>query len=168
MWHGLAALTPAASRSVPGAVAAAPLAAAFLALLVAHPCAADPRGDQAFYQQLIDMSHRSGYVPTRTFTLVPDENGGGLVADDDPQLQFNLLWLDQHQPGYRVREGGAAFGNVVRSFLKSAWKNYRNANAQRLAGAPDENGAGSLRSRDVDYRLRWSDDEVTIGFEYQY
>lgn len=116
------------------------------------------------------MDPRPGYRPTRSYTVVRDATGDRLVARDDPQLAFNLLWLEQHDPAYRYREGGAAFGKLVRSLLKNAWRNYREDHAQQLAGAPDAEGNGSLErfSEDTDYRLRWSDDEVTIAVEYAF
>lgn len=123
-----------------------------------------------FYQQLIDLEAPRQYVPTRTFTVIRDESGDRLVADDDAQLQFNMLWLRQYEEGYRYREGGAALGRLVRTYLKNAWRNYRSSHAQLLSAAPDENGSGGLGafSTDMEYRLRWSDDEVTLGLEYRY
>lgn len=127
--------------------------------------------DDAFYHQLLKMRTPVGYQPTRTFTIVTDaERGNQLVADDDANLRFNLMWMQQFQPGYRSRQGGSAFGEIFRSYVKSAYKSYRERNAQSLSALPDENGSGrtSAFARDVDYNLKLTDDEVRLKIEYTY
>ena len=128
--------------------------------------------DDAFYHQLLKLPVNDGYRPTRTFTIVADaEHGNRLVADDDSNLRFNLLWMEQFRPGYKNREGGAALGNIVRSYLKTAYKTYRAHNTIGDGMLPDENG--SLRGRpagsgETDYNLRLTDDEVRVKVEYSF
>jgi hypothetical protein len=146
-------------------------AAAFgCATLFAPTTAAGP-AEEPFYHQFLDLKTDNGYRPTRTFTIITDPNHGNrLVAEDDPDLQFNVLWLDQYQDGYKTRDGGSALGYMLREYLKSAYKSYRERNAQRLSALPDEKGNGSITGfeGEMHYRLRWSDDEVKVGVEYNY
>jgi hypothetical protein len=133
-------------------------------------CAAGPAED-AFYHQLLKTETPDGYHPTRTFTIVTDaENGNQLVAEDDPSLRFNLLWMDQYQTGYKSRNGGAAIGELFRSYMKSAYKAYRDRHSQALSALPDENGSMKVRSfsRDVDYRLNWNGNDVRLKVEYSF
>lgn len=133
-------------------------------------CQAAPP-DDAFYHQLLKMRTPEGYQPTRSFTIVTDEdNGNQLVADDDPNLRFNLMWMQQFQPGYKARHGGSAFGAIFRSYVKTAYKSYRDRNAQTMSALPDENGSVKSESftRDIDYNLKLTDDEVRFKVEYSY
>jgi hypothetical protein len=137
---------------------------------VAQTCRAAPP-DDAFYHQLLKMRTPTGYQPTRSFTIVTDaERGNQLVADDDANLRFNLMWMQQFQPGYKARQGGSAVGEIFRSYVKTAYKSYRERNAQAMAAMPDENGSGraSAFTRDVDYNLKLTDDEVRFKVEYTY
>lgn len=161
-----AASFPARSRS---RLAIATLCTAAVCSIAPATEAAPP--DDAFYHQLLKMRTPAGYQPTRTFTIVIDtENGNQLVAEDDAHLRFNLLWMQQFQPGYKARHGGSAFGEIFRSYVKTAYKSYRDSNAQSMAALPDENGSVKSRSfaRDVDYNLKVTDDEVRFKVEYSY
>ena len=137
---------------------------------LSQSCHSAPR-DDAFYHQLLKMRTPDGYQPTRSFTIVTDaERGNQLVADDDPNLRFNLMWMQQFQPGYKSRQGGSAFGEIFRSYVKSAYKSYRERNAQAMSAMPDENGSGkaSAFTRDIDYNLKLTDDELRFKVEYTY
>lgn len=153
-----------------------PLQALYIAATLAaglglsQTCHAAPP-DDAFYHQLLKMRTPEGYQPTRNFTIVTDaERGNQLVADDDANLRFNLMWMQQFQPGYRARHGGSAFGEIFRSYVKGAYKSYRERNAQAMSAMPDENGSGrtSAFTRDIDYNLKLTDDEVRFKVEYTY
>jgi len=138
-------------------------------LALGHAHAAPPQ--EAFYQQLLKTPVQHGYQPTRTFTIITDEeHGNQLVAVDDPDLRFNMLWMQQYQPGYKVRNGGAALGEVLRDYLRSAYKSFRERNAQTFSRLPDENG--SLRvhtfSNDVEYHLNWNGRDMKLGIEYDF
>lgn len=133
-----------------------------------------PQND-AFYHQLLKLPDDKGYLPTRSFTVIVDtEHGNQLVAEDDPNLRFNLLWMEQFKAGYRVSRGGSAFGELFRSYIKTAYKAYRERNAQSMAAMPDENG--SLHAKDnannfidaMDYNLKVTGDEVRFKIEYNY
>lgn len=167
--------TSAARRQMPMAplcTAASLCTAAMLTVALGLPqtCKA-AKPDDAFYQQLLKMRTPVGYQPTRNFTIVTDEeHGNQLVADDDANLRFNLMWMQQFQPGYKARQGGSAFGEIFRSYVKTAYKSYRERNAQAMAAMPDENGSGKAAAftRDVDYNLKLTDDEVRFKVEYTY
>jgi len=132
--------------------------------------AAPVRCEDAFYHQLLKARDTSGYQPTRSFTIVTDAgHGDQRVAEDDPDLRFNLLWMQQYQPGYRSRNGGAALGQIVRGYLRAAYKSYRAQNAQALSGLPDENGL--LRAHpasEVDYHINWDGGDFKVGVEYSF
>ena len=132
-------------------------------------CQAGPK-EEPFYHQLIDLKDRDGYQPTRTFTIVTDaEHGNQLVAEDDPDLRFNLMWMDRYQPGYKERKGGAAIGQIFRSYAKSLYKSYRANHNGESNVLPDGEGRGSVGyTTDMDYDLRISGDEVKVGFKYTY
>ncbi|MDB6060634.1 MAG: hypothetical protein JWM78_737 [Verrucomicrobiaceae bacterium] len=154
--------------------------AAALAIYGIAPCQADsfsssisakPK-DDAFYHQLLKLPESKGYQPTRTFTIVTDaEHGNRLVAEDDPNLRFNLLWMEQFRPGYQSKSGGSALGEVFRSYVKTAYKAYRSRNAQGSNMLPDENG--SLRSKssysgEMDYNVKVSGDEIRLKAQYSF
>lgn len=129
----------------------------------------------AFYHQLLKLPDDTGYQPTRTLTIIVDtERGNQLVAADDPNLRFNMLWMEQFKPGYRSTRGGSAVGELFRSYVKAAYKAYRNQNAQSLRALPDENG--SIHRKEsatnfidaMDYNLRVTDDEVRFKVQYTY
>jgi hypothetical protein len=131
--------------------------------------------DDAFYRQLLKLPDSHGYLPTRSFTIIVDtEHGNQLVAQDDSNLRFNLLWMQQFQPGYRSNRGGSAFGEIFRSYLKSAYKSFREHNAQSMSALPDENG--SIHARQdaanfidaMDYNFKVTGDEVRFKVEYNY
>lgn len=144
----------------------------------AHSGSADTltsAANDAFYHQLLKLPEDRGYLPTRSFTIIVDtEHGNQLVAEDDANLRFNLLWMEQFRPGYRSTRGGSAFGELFRSYLKTAYKAYREHNAQSMAALPDENG--SIRGKDLadhfinamDYNLKITGDEVRFKIQYNY
>ncbi len=141
----------------------------FAGLALAPCCNAG--SDDAFYHQLLKTQAPNGYQPTRTFTIVTDtEHGNQLVAEDDPDLQFNQLWLQQYKTGYRARQGGAAIGELFRSYVKTAYKSFRDRHAQSLSALPDENGSVKVRSFSdaVDYRLNFNGGDVKVGVQYSF
>lgn len=139
-------------------------------LIFVYPAQADS-SDAEFYHQLLKIPAVTGYQPTRNFTIVIDtEHGNQLIADDDATLRFNQLWLQQFQPGNQDRRGGAAFGEMFRSFFKQVYKNYRSSHAQDMAGYPDENGSikRSSYSTSMDYNIKLTDDEVRFKIQYSF
>ncbi len=147
------------------------IAAAVLALVVSgfamsgHADVLSSAHDDAFYHQLLKLPTARGYLTTRSFTIVVDTEHGN---------RFNLLWMEQFRPGYRATRGGSAFGEVVRSYLKLAYKAYRDSNAQAMAALPDENGsihaaANATNFIDaMDYNLKITGDEVRFKIQYNY
>ena len=150
---------------------------AFGAALLSQSSLADALSrvrDDAFYHQLIKLPESDGYLPTRSFTIIVDtERGNQLVAADDPNLRFNMLWIEQFKPGYRTRRGGAAVGMLFRSYLKSAYKSYRTNNSQSMAfpsqgEALESNDEVGSFTDSLDYKLRISGDEVRLKLQYTY
>lgn len=127
--------------------------------------------NDAFYHQLIKLPQSDGYLPTRSFTIIVDtQRGNQLVAADDPNLRFNMLWMDQLKPGYRTRSGGAAFGTLFRSYVKNAYNAFRANNSHStLAGESLDNDEAIISFTDaMDYQLKVSGDEVRLKLEYTY
>lgn len=127
--------------------------------------------EEPFYRQLIDLQQPAGYSPTRTFTVIVDgERGNRLVASDDPNLQFNLAWMDQYHPDYRHRKGGGALGLLVRSYLRQLYDDGREQRAVSANYVPDGDvdvGIGNFGG-EMEYHLRVKDDEVNLRLEYLY
>lgn len=131
--------------------------------------------DDAFYHQLLKLPDAHGYQPTRSFSIIVDTaHDNQLVADDDPNLRFNLMWIHQYEPGYRMNRGRSAFGEVMRSVFKSAYKAYRDYNAQSMSAMPDENGNIYAKSNAenfvdaMDYNFKVTDGEVRLKIQYNY
>jgi hypothetical protein len=153
------------------------IGATILALLGSALCEATPDplanpNNEAFYHQLLKLPESVGYSPTRSFTIVTDpEHGDRLVAEDDPNLRFNLLWMEQFRPGYQSRNGGAALGEVFRSYVKTAYRAYRARNAQSTNALPDENGSmrgKSNYSGEMDYNIKLTTDELRFKVQYSF
>jgi hypothetical protein len=136
-------------------------------------CATQQAGaEDAFYKQFLKtQQYNNNYRPTRTFVIISDaEHGNQLVAEEDTELRFNMMWLKQYQPEYKVRMGGAAFGEIVRSYLRGAYKNLRANHAQTFSAFPDENGAMKVHSfsSDLEYHLNWSGRDLELGVHYSF
>lgn len=142
-----------------------------LVLLGTTACAEPNASGPLFYQQLIDLNTRfHAHAPSRTPILISAANGPTQwLAEHDPHLAFDLLWLEQHRDGYRYREGGAALGKLFRSLLRQAWDNYRDDGGSFLSVVPDTADRAARAYRPgTRYDLRISDDEVELGFEYRW
>ncbi|MDY0071216.1 MAG: hypothetical protein RBR77_01035 [Thauera sp.] len=139
------------------------------ALAFAGLCHAGP-AEEPFYHQFISLKERSGYQPTRTFTIIIDaRHDNRLVAEDDPDLQFNVMWMDQYQPGYKSRNGGAAFGMLLRNYARSLLDSYQNnqGGSGSLPGnTGDETSVGF--GAETSYELRLKSDEVRVGVSYSF
>lgn len=146
---------------------------AVLALVLSGKSNAESR-NEAFYNQLLKLPASNGYHPTRSFTIITDaEHGNRLVAEDDENLRFNLLWMEHFRPGYRTTRGGAALGEIVRTYLKSIYKSYRerNSDSAMLAALPDENGelgSSYLDGGEMDYGLKVTEKELRLSLQYRY
>lgn len=124
--------------------------------------------EEAFYRQFIRFGDHNGYQPTRTFTIVIDaEQGSRLVAEDDPDLDFNMAWMDQFQPGYKSRNGGAALGVLLRGYARSLFESYR-SNNQGGGVTPGTEDTDINFGNDVEYDLRLKSDEVRVGVKYAF
>ncbi len=147
------------------------------AMTFAQAASADPlqrTRDDAFYHQLIKLPAADGYQPTRSFTIIVDtERGNQLVAADEPNLRFNMLWMEQFKPGYRSRRGGAAFGMMFRTYVATAYKSYKTNRDAPLDGFPsadslDHHDGAMSFSDSLDYNLKIDGDEVRLKMEYAY
>lgn len=124
--------------------------------------------DEPFYRQLIRFKDHGGYQPTRAFTVVTDaRQGNRLVAEDDPDLNFNMAWMDQFQPGYKSRNGGAALGVLLRGYARSLFESYR-GNNQGNSLIPNADDESLNFGGDVEYDLRLKSDEVLVGVKYTF
>lgn len=151
----------------------------FVGFTIAQSSSADSLSrpsDDAFYHQLIKLPESNGYLPTRSFTIIVDtDRGNQLVAADEANLRFNMLWMEQFKPGYRTRRGGAAIGMLFRSYAKNAYKAYRANKAQSMMAFPSESESLDRASDEIisfsdalDYKLKISSDEVRLKLQYNY
>ncbi|ARN75380.1 hypothetical protein [Oceanicoccus sagamiensis] len=86
--------------------------------------------------------------------------------DQEDDLAFNYLWLQQHQQGYSRREGGAAAGKLLRMGIKSLYKSYSGSGTINTNNHDDSDFKS--KAADVDYRLRLSSDKVKLKVEYEF
>ena len=131
-------------------------------------CRADA-SEEPFYHQFIDLRARADYHPTRTFTIIMDaRHGNRLVAEDDPDLQFNIAWMDQFQPGYKSRSGGAAFGILVRSYLRTLVDSPDTLGLSNGLSPTSEDDLGVGFGGDTSYDLRLHSDEIRFGISHSF
>lgn len=86
-------------------------------------------------------------------------------AEEDDDLAFNYLWMQQHQQGYKHKNGGAAFGKLLRMGVKQWYQSYR-GNSSAGGNVTDEDITSTLSK--MDYRLKVSGDKVKLGVEYEF
>jgi hypothetical protein len=151
---------------------------AFIILLVPSAYAAAPGNDliptaslnsssaanQPFYRQLL----RPGKKQQRFQAIKPWQHmfvsDAPAAQGQDRDLAFNYLWMQQYQPGYQQREGGAAVGKLLRMGVNSMYKSYTGRNLNNSNPNAD---IGSTYSN-VDYRVRLSGNKVKLGFKYEF
>ncbi len=166
-----ASSTPRSLRATLCAATAATLLTGSTCLVSSVLTSATCCAEEAFYKQLIKTTQPANYSPTRSFVIITDaEHGNQLVAEDDPQLQFNQAWMQQYQTGYHERLGGAAFGEIARSYLRNAYKALRAEHAQSFSALPDENGAVRSHSLtgDMEYHLNYTGRNMELGVKYAF
>ncbi len=93
-------------------------------------------------------------LDTNTFNAIP------MTRNQEDDLAFNYLWMQQYQQDYEYKDGGAAIGKLLRMGLKSM---YRRNNASLSS----ENDFSSSYSS-FDYHLRLSGNKFKIGLEYDF
>jgi hypothetical protein len=135
----------------------------------------DSQSLHPFHNQFIPKNTRpEGYKPTIHITVSniseTDEREPGWYSDENPNTQFNKLWLDQYKPGYGNIEGSKVLNRMLRFTFKKAYKNYRSENIDMFKQLPNEEGNGKLKNWDseMEYTVRASDDSIKMGMEYRY
>lgn len=120
--------------------------------------------DKIFYQQLIlleDGSRDNSHLITssRFQTFISE-----LPANTET-VDFNQLWIQQQQPNYRHKDGGAALGSLLRMGAKAFYHNYYGGKSIAVADTEEDfNG----NQANLEYRLRVSDDEMKLNIEYDF
>lgn len=120
--------------------------------------------DKAFYQQLLvneDNNKNSSHsiAQHRLQTFIAE------FPADTETVDFNQLWIQQHQPDYRYKDGGAALGRLLRMGAKAFYRNRYGGNNIALANAEEDfNGSQA----NVEYRLRVSGNEMQLKIEYDF
>lgn len=83
------------------------------------------------------------------------------------QRALNHQWL-QHNAGVdEPRVGGRVFSALVRMGFKTFWEINHQRYDKFSHVLPDSQGNGRI-TKDVDYKLRVSDDKVKLSFEYEF
>ncbi len=78
-----------------------------------------------------------------------------------------MAWMDQFQPGYKSRNGGAALGVLLRGYARSLFESYR-GNNQGNSLIPNADDESLNFGGDVEYDLRLKSDEVLVGVKYTF
>lgn len=81
------------------------------------------------------------------------------------QRALNYQWLESHQ-NHEFVEGSKAYKAFFKRGLKEFWNRQRKERF-KSERVPDINGRGSI-SREVDYDLHLSSDELKIGLSYEF
>ncbi len=79
---------------------------------------------------------------------------------------LNYQWLEGHQKGEFV-EGSDALQTLLKRGLGGYWNRQRKEHFHDSKRIPDLEGRGRI-TREVDYDLRLSSDELKIGLSYEF
>ncbi len=85
--------------------------------------------------------------------------------DEEEDVGFNYLWMQQQQLGYRHRDGSNAVGKLFKMSLKALYKGYYGRNSGGSITSDDD---FSSSFSDLDYRMSVSDDKIKVGVKYEF
>ena len=83
------------------------------------------------------------------------------------QRVLNHQWLQQAEDEDSQRVGGRAFSSLLRMGFKTYWEGNRASFGHSNRMIPDSQGGGQI-TRDVDYRIRVSGDDIRLSLEYEF
>ena len=83
------------------------------------------------------------------------------------QRALNHQWLMQSENEDSMHVGGRVFSTLMRMGFKTYWEGNRARFGSDNRIVPDSQGGGRV-TREVDYRLRVSGDDIKLSFEYEF
>ena len=122
-----------------------------------------------FYRQLLpaDTDNRQSSAPNLLQQVTASDAMFDAFPTDreqDNDLAFNYLWMQQYQHGYEQKNGGAAVGRLLRMGVKSIYNAYTGTTPSSTESREDF----TRSTADLDYRLRLSQDKVKFGIKYEF
>ena len=122
-----------------------------------------------FYQQLRQSGDQRGYRERQSWfnqmaSRYPDFDNLLISPQHEDDFVYNYLWMQQHQQGYRHRDGTDGVNKLFRMGVKALYKSYYGNNRIRLNSDDDISSSFS----DVEYKLGLSTDRVRLGLEYDF
>lgn len=122
-----------------------------------------------FYQQFRPNNTRDDYRDrARMFEQMasryPELDNLLVSPEQEEALTFNYLWMMQHQPDARYREGSEAASKLLKMGAKAIYKSYYSNSKFDINSDDDLTSSFS----DIDYRLGVSTDKVKLGVKYSF
>jgi hypothetical protein len=122
-----------------------------------------------FYQQLRQSRDHQDYrerksLFNRMANRYPDFDNLLISPQHEEDLVYNYLWMQQHQQGYRHRDGTDGANKLLRMGGKALYKAYYGSSNIKLNSDDDISSSFS----DIEYKLGVSTDKVRLGLEYDF
>lgn len=122
-----------------------------------------------FYQQLRPSRDQQDYreresLFNRMASRYPDFDNLLLSPEHEEDFVYNYLWMQQHQQGYRHRDGTDGANKLLRMGVKALYKSYYGNSRIRLDSDDDISSSFS----DIEYKLGVSTDRVRFRLEYDF
>ena len=96
--------------------------------------------------------------------LADNSRNGEMSAS---QRALNQQWLEQYGEGADISLGGQALQKIIKQGFKTYWDALRQSTFKGNTMIPDSEGNGSFNT-EMEYKLRLSDDQVKLAFEYSF
>lgn len=97
-----------------------------------------------------------------------------LAFENDDDLLFNYLWLEQHQQHYKYRTNGGAAKRLLRRSVESLYKADIKYHGNSEKSTRDlhkkelNHGVKDFFANDLSYRLRLRTSIIKVGVEYEF
>lgn len=85
----------------------------------------------------------------------------------DVHRALNHQWIQQHQEGRVVTNGGRALSRIIQTGFKTYWNRVKYTHFKDNQLVPNAHGNGKLTS-DLDYHMRINDDKVDFNIKYTF
>jgi hypothetical protein len=136
----------------------------FIVLLAANLVLADDK----FYSQYLSFPDHINYTPTVYYAVFVDEDGTNrVIASNDPNLKFNILWLRSYSPEYKQVTGSGVFNELARRAFAKGYKAQVAANPVVFQSLPDETGKVKISNKAI-YRIVANSDDIRISFSVKF
>jgi hypothetical protein len=122
-----------------------------------------------FYQQLRQSRDQQGYQERKSMfkqmaSRYPDFDNLLIGPQHQDDLVYNYLWMQQHQQGYRHRDGSDGANKLLRMGGKAVYKAFYGSSNIKLDSDDDISSSFS----DIEYKLGVSTDRVRFRLEYDF